>query len=117
MTFRRGYDILLDMKNKVRLGLLKTSFQKEFKAFYPVAHGTLTFVRKPCNNPNCSACKSGDKHPAWMFTFRKDGRHHCMHVQPRHVDIIREAIENGKRLEEMILEEGIALLEKLREQE
>ena len=40
-----------------------------------------------------------------------------MHVQPRHVDIIRETIENGKRLEEMILEEGIALLEKLREQE
>ena len=40
-----------------------------------------------------------------------------MHVQPRHVEIIRTAIENGRRLETMILDEGIALLERLREQE
>ena len=40
-----------------------------------------------------------------------------MHVQPRHVEIIRMAIENGRRLEAMILDEGIALLERLREQE
>ena len=40
-----------------------------------------------------------------------------MHVQPRHVEIVRKAVENGRKLEEMILDEGIALLERLREQE
>ena len=90
---------------------------KEIADLAPVAHGTLSFVRKPCNSKYCKLCKSGEKHPAWNFTFRKDGKFHCMHVQPRHVEIVRKAIENGKRLEEMILDEGIALLERLREQE
>ena len=48
---------------------------------------------------------------------RKGGKARCMHVQPRHVEIVRKAVENGRRLEEMILDEGIALLERLREQE
>ena len=90
---------------------------KEIADLAPVAHGTLSLVRKPCNSKYCKLCKSGEKHPAWNFTFRKDGKFHCMHVQPRHVEIVRKAIENGKRLEEMILDEGIALLERLREQE
>ena len=92
-------------------------FPKGIADLGPVAHGTLSLVRKPCNNKYCKLCKSGEKHPAWNFTFRKDGKFHCMHVQPRHVEIVRKAIENGKRLEEMILDEGIALLERLREQE
>ena len=49
--------------------------------------------------------------------FRKGGKARCMHVQPRHVEIVRKAVENGRKLEEMILDEGIALLERLREQE
>ena len=39
-----------------------------------------------------------------------------MHVQPRHVEILRKAIENGRRLEQMILEEGLALIRRLREE-
>lgn len=39
-----------------------------------------------------------------------------MHVQPRHVEILREAIENGRKLEQMILEEGLALIRRLREE-
>ena len=92
-------------------------FLKGIADLGPVAHGTPSFVRKPCNSKYCKLCKSGEKHPAWNFTFRKDGKFHCMHVQPRHVEIVRKAIENGKMLEEMILDEGVALLERLREQE
>ena len=33
------------------------------------------------------------------------------------LSFVRKAIENGRKLEEMILDEGIALLERLREQE
>lgn len=97
--------------------LLKSAFQGKARELYPVAHGTLTQVRKPCNSKYCKLCKSGERHLAWIFSFRKDGKLRCMHVQPRHVEIVRKAIENGKALESMILEEGIALLERLREQE
>lgn len=96
---------------------LRTELHRGFKELFPVAHGTLSLVRKPCNNPNCRLCASGERHPAWTFVFRKDGKARCMHVQPRHVEIVRKAVENGRRLEEMILDGGIALLERLREQE
>ena len=39
-----------------------------------------------------------------------------MHVQPKHVEAMRKAIENGRRLEEAILDEGVALLRRLREE-
>ena len=95
----------------------RAGFHRDFKEFFPAAHGTLPLVRKTCSNPNCRLCASGGRHPAWTFVFRKDGRSRCMHVQPRHVEIVRKAVENGRKLEKMILDGGIALLERLREQE
>ena len=40
-----------------------------------------------------------------------------MHVQPRHVEIVRQAIENERKIETLLLDEGIALIKRLREQE
>lgn len=108
---------MLMKKKTPSLVPLRTEFHRDFKGFFPVAHGTLSLVRKTCNNPNSRLCASGERHPAWTFVFRKDGKARCMHVQPRHVEIVRKAVENGRKLEEMILDEGIALLERLREQE
>ena len=86
----------------------RAGFHRDFKELFP---------RKTCSNPNCRLCASGGRHPAWTFVFRKDGKSRCMHVQPRHVEIVRKAVENGRKLEEMILDGDIALLERLREQE
>lgn len=96
---------------------MKAAFQEAVRDAYPVAHGTLALVRKPCANPNCTLCKSGKRHPAWTFTYRKGNKLHCMHVQPKHVETMRKAIENGRRLEEVILDEGVALLRRLRGEE
>ena len=40
-----------------------------------------------------------------------------MHVQPLHVEIVRQAIENERKIETLISDEGIALIKRLREQE
>jgi hypothetical protein len=40
-----------------------------------------------------------------------------MHIQPCHAEVLQRAIENGRKLEEAILDEGIAFIERLREQE
>jgi len=93
----------------------KAGFAKLVRELYPVAHGTLSLVNKRCSSPYCKACKSGEGHPSWIFTFRRDGRQRCMHVQPCHAEAVRQAIENGRRLEEAILDEGIAFLGRLRE--
>jgi len=103
-------------RNNDGLSSGKAAFAHLARDFYPVAHGTLSLVNKRCNSPYCKACKSGEGHPSWIFTFRKDGKQHCMHVQNCHVEAVRQAIENGRKLEAAILDEGIAFLEGLRGQ-
>lgn len=101
-------------QNKAGKGSAKAGFVKVVRGLYPVAHGTLSYVNKRCNSPYCKACKSGEGHPSWIFTFRRDGKQHCMHIQPRHAEAVRLAIENGRKLEETILDEGLAFIERLR---
>ena len=86
------------------------AFLREAAKLMPVARGTVSLVRKPCNRPNCRLCRSGEKHPALIFTCRVDGRGRCFHVQPKH-----EAVENGKRLEALMAKAGVDLVKSLRE--
>ena len=95
----------------------EADFIKVVRGLYPVAHGTLSLVNKRCNSQYCKACKSGKGHPSWIFTFRRNGKKRCMHIQPCHAEALQRAIENGRKLEEAILDEGIAFIERLREQE
>lgn len=77
-------------------------FLQEISLLFPFIKGSLTEIRKPCIRPNCSACKRGDKHPAFILTFRKDGKTHCRYVSKAQVSEIRKAIENGRKLEQMM---------------
>ena len=80
----------------------------------PLAKGALSLVRKTCGKPTCKACQSGEGHPAWIFTFRRDGKLACMHVRLRDVETVRRAIENGRLVERLVLEAGEKLIERLR---
>ncbi len=90
------------------------AFLREVARLMPVARGTVSLVRKPCNRPNCKLCKSGQKHPALIFTCRVDGRGKCFHVQPKHEAIMRKAVENGRRLEALMARAGVDLVLSLR---
>lgn len=107
------------MSEKIHLpASAKAEFMKKVKGLYPVAKGALSLVRKPCAHPDtCPACKCGDRHPAWIYVFRQDGKLKCLHVQPRHVEFFRTAIENGRKLESLILEEGLEVLRNLRDRQ
>lgn len=95
----------------------KAAFRDAVASLYPVARGSLALVHKPCTNPNCSLCKSGKRHPAWIFGYVEGGKRKCLHVQPRHVETVRKAIDNGRKLEEMILKGGLDLMRRLREED
>ena len=78
--------------------------------FGPIAKGSLNEVRKSCSRPGCKACKSGAKHPAWLFTYRKDGKAYSLHVPRDLVETVRMAIENGRQLEQLIVTAGVELI-------
>ena len=78
---------------------------------WPVAKGTLTEVRKSCNRPGCKRCDSGEKHIAWQFTFKLDGKSKSFHVPASAVEEMRLALENGRRLEHAMFETAVAILD------
>ena len=92
----------------------KAAFLKRVAALWPVARGTVSLVRKPCSRSRCRACASGRGHPALIFTCRVDGRGRCLHVRVRDEAKMRKAVENGRRLEALLAEEGVRLIESLR---
>lgn len=93
----------------------RDAFRERIEALWPIAKGSVSEVRKPCTRPGCKACASGAKHPALIFTYRKDGKLHCRHVRPGQEAILRKAIENGRALERLLVESGEELLRSLRD--
>ena len=80
----------------------------------PVAKGSLSQVRMKCAKSGCRACKSGRGHPAWIFAYRVDGRRKCLYVRRGDVPEVKAAMERGRRVEALLLEEGVRLIETLR---
>jgi len=89
-------------------------FLKELARHWPLAKGSLAEVRKPCNRPNCRACRSGERHAAFIFGFREGGRQRCMYVPRELVPALRRAIQNGRWLEQELSGMGRQLIEAYR---
>lgn len=88
----------------------RAAFLKEVEGLWPVAKGSLTEIAKPCIRPSCSACHRGEKHPAFIFTYRKAGKQRCLYVPRALVPQLRRAIADGRRMERWIVAAGEALI-------
>lgn len=93
----------------------RESFLTAARDLWPVAKGSLARVARPCGRPKeCPACRNGQRHPMWIFTFRQGGRLRCRYVPAELAPILRRALGNGRRLEKRLTEEGEALIERYR---
>lgn len=95
---------------------LQKLFQSELLALWPVLKGSLAEVRKPCIRPNCAACARGDKHPAFIWSFTEKGRRRCMYVPAEMVSLLRQGLENGRKLEALLTQLGPMLLRQHRQE-
>ncbi len=86
------------------------AFARQVIALWPALKGSLAQVRKPCIRPQCRACARGDNHPAYLLSFTKQGRRRCMYVPRRLVGLIKQAVKNGRRIEELLYQIGPALI-------
>jgi len=92
------------------------AFLEELARLWPLAKGSLTFVRKPCIRPTCPACKAGRKHKAILFSFTQGGKRRCRYVSAELAPVLRQALANGRRLEARLSELGDALIDAYRRQ-
>ena len=78
---------------------------KRLAALVPFAKGSVCVSHKPCGNPwKCKKCLSGEMHPS-------------MHVQPRFLKQVQEAVANGREVERLLVEAGKKYIGFLRTQE
>ena len=77
-------------------------WKKDLQRLWPAAKGSLAKVYKPCIRPGCPACARGDKHPAWLLSVSRRGRRKVLYVPRALVPRIRQAIKNGRKLEQLL---------------
>ena len=95
---------------------VRRQFQDQLLALWPALKGCLSEVRKPCVRPNCPACACGDKHPAFIYAFTQKGRRRCMYVPAELAPLLREGLDNGRKLEALLSEIGPTLLRLYRQE-
>jgi hypothetical protein len=89
-------------------------FRDKLLTYWPALKGSLAQVYKPCIRPNCAICARGDKHPNYLLTFTQKGRRRCLYVPKPAVQQLKRALENGRRIEQLLYEVGPALLREYR---
>ena len=81
-----------------------TRLLAEIRELWPVARGTLAEVAKPCIRSTCAACGRGERHVAFNFTYSKGGKRRCLYVPRDLVPVLERALENGRRVEQRMVE-------------
>src|SRR5512140_3263906 len=89
---------------------LQQQFQAQVAALWPVLKGSVAQIRKSCIRPHCPVCARGEKHEAYILSFTHRGRRRCLYVPVDLVPLLRRGIKNGRRLEQILYQLGLALL-------
>ena len=69
---------------------------------WPVADGSLSLRKSPCVRTNCAACAAGEGHRSYVLYGRRGGQRFSIYVPEELVPDIRTALENGRRLKDLI---------------
>ena len=104
------------MKQKNLGSAAQKRFLRKLLASWPALKGSLAQVRKPCIRPHCRACATGKKHPNYLLAFTHQGRRRCLYVPRAMVPVLKRALENGRRIEQLLYQMGPALLREYRAQ-
>jgi len=89
-------------------------FAGVIRDLWPIAVGSLSLRKGPCIRPNCPACASGEGHSSHALYGRRGKRRFSVYVPERLVPEVSEAIQNGRRLQELINEAGVRYVSALK---
>jgi hypothetical protein len=91
-------------------------FGKAIEAIWPVADGSLSLRKSPCVRANCPACAAGEGHRSYVLYGRTGKKRFSIYVPEDLVPEVRAAMENGRRLKELISEAGLRYTQALKEE-
>jgi len=91
-------------------------FLKEVEKLWPLAGGCLSLRKNHCIRSNCPMCRSGEGHPAYALHTRTGGRQTSLYVPDDLVERVEVAVENRKKLQELLVETGRRYVNALKEE-
>lgn len=91
-------------------------FRKATGSIWPVADGSLSLRKSPCVRTNCSACAAGEGHRSYVLYGRTGKKRFSIYVPEELVPEVRTAMENGRRLKELISEASLRYTQALKEE-
>jgi hypothetical protein len=91
-------------------------FREALQSLWPVAEGSLSLRRCPCIRPNCPACAKGDGHSSHVLYGRQDKKRLSIYVPEKLVPEIQAALENGRRLQQLMNEAGLRYVRALKQE-
>ncbi len=91
-------------------------FRKQAAGLWPAALGSLSLRRSPCVREHCKACESGEQHPSHVFYGRIKGRRFAIYIPEELVPEIRQSLENGRLLQELLYQTAVRYTKALKHQ-
>jgi hypothetical protein len=85
---------------------VKRWFRTAVKDLWPIAAGSLSLRKSPCMRERCSLCESRKGHVSYVLYVRQGDRRSSLYVPDELADKIQHAIDNGRQLQELMMEAG-----------
>jgi hypothetical protein len=85
---------------------VKRWFQKATKDLWPIAAGSLSLRKSPCTRKHCPLCQSNKGHLSYVLYVKQGNRRLSLYVPNELADRIQQAIDNGRQLQDLIIEAG-----------
>jgi len=85
---------------------VKRWFRDAVRDLWPLAAGSLSLRKSPCIRERCSLCDSGKGHLSYVLYGRQGKRRFSLYVPDELADQVQRAINNGRQLEELMMEAG-----------
>lgn len=105
------------MPNKIELPAdVQRWFQNQATQLWPAALGSLSLRRSPCIRTSCPACASGQQHLSYVLYGRQKGRRFALYVPEELVPAVRQCLDNGRALQELLYQTGPRYIRALKQE-
>jgi hypothetical protein len=81
---------------------------------WPALRGSLSYRCTRCIHSNCTTCESGEQHSHWVLYGSHNGRRFAVCVPEDRVPEVRQGVDNGCALQDLLIEAGLRYVKTLK---
>jgi hypothetical protein len=95
------------MRRRESLEEVRRWFLRQVSELWPLAAGSLSLRTGPCVREHCSDCERGEGDASYALYGRRKTRRFSVYVPEELVPLVQQAVNNGRKLEQLLREAGL----------